>query len=171
MCGMDKLVSWIDALNSAVGKAVAWMALLLAVWQFGLIISQAVFRTSSIFAQEALIYINALLFLGAGGYTLLKDEHVRVDLFYHRMSAKGRARTNLLGTLLLLWPLCALLLYAGVPYVSASWALKEGSIETSGIQAVYMLKTLILVFTVLLFLQSISLVWRSLKTLKGGNDD
>lgn len=171
MSGMDKLVSWIDALNSAVGKAVAWMALVLSIWQFGLIISQAVFRASSIFAQEALVYINALLFLSAGGYTLLKDEHVRVDLFYHRMSAKAKARANMLGTLVLLWPLCGLLLYAGIPYVSASWALKEGSIETSGIQAVFLLKTLILVFTILLFLQSISLVWRSIKTLRSAADD
>lgn len=171
MGAMNKLVSWIDALNNAVGKTVCWAALLLALWQFGLIIAQAVFRTSSIFAQEALIYINAALFLGAGGYTLLKDEHVRVDLFYHKMTARSRAIANLLGTLLFLWPLCALLLLAGLPYVASSWALFEGSIETSGIQAVYLLKSLILVFTVLVLLQSISLVWRCLQTLSGPRND
>jgi len=160
-------VTWIDRLNTAAGKAVAWIALILAVWQFGLIIAQSVFRTSSIFAQEALIYLNALLFLGAGGFTLLRDEHVRVDLFYYKMSDRAKAWTNLLGTLLLLWPLCVLLLYAGLPYVMASWALKEGSIETSGIQAVYLLKTLIIVFAILMTLQGLSLAWRSLQTIRG----
>lgn len=168
---MTKLVAWIDALNSAVGKSVSWMALLLVLWQFGLIIAQAVFRTSAIFAQEALVYMNAILFLGAGGYTLLHDEHVRVDLFYHRMSARAKAIVNIAGTLVFLWPMCALLVYAGFPYVQSSWAIFEGSIETSGIQAVFLLKTLILVFTVLVFLQGISLVWRGVQTLKGRTDD
>lgn len=168
---MERLVTWIDALNGAIGRTVAWMALLLVLWQFGLIIAQAVFRTSAIFAQEALVYMNALLFLGAGGYTLLRDEHVRVDLFYHRMSARAKAIVNIAGTLLFLWPTCLLLIYAGFPYVSASWSIFEGSIETSGIQAVFLLKTLILVFTGLIFLQGISLVWRSAKTLKETAND
>ncbi|MEM7571074.1 MAG: TRAP transporter small permease subunit [Pseudomonadota bacterium] len=168
---MDRLVKAIDTLNSAVGKVLCWAALALALWQFGLILAQAVFRASSIFAQEALIYANALLFLGAGGYTLLKDGHVRVDLFYHRMGQRAQARVNLLGTALLLWPLCGLIFYAGTPYVLDSWALREGSIETSGIQAVFLLKSLILVFATLVGLQGLSLALRSIQTLQGKADD
>ncbi|MEM9881284.1 MAG: TRAP transporter small permease subunit [Pseudomonadota bacterium] len=168
---MDKIIAGIDTLNAAIGKAVAWAALALSLWQFGLIIAQSVFRASSIFAQESLIYMNALMFLGAGAFTLLRDEHVRVDLFYHRMSTRAKAWVNLLGTVLLLWPLCVLILYAGTPYVAASWALREGSIETSGIQAVYLLKTLILMFGVMMTLQGVSLFWRSLKTLRSNRAD
>ncbi|MGD1954929.1 MAG: TRAP transporter small permease subunit [Sphingomonadales bacterium] len=164
---MERTAQLCDALNRWSGKMICWSALVLALWQFGLILAQAVFRTSSIFAQEALIYLNALLFLGATGYTLLKDGHVRVDLFYHRMSERGKAWVNLLGTILFLWPVLTLICIAGTPYVAESWALREGSIETSGIQAVFLLKTLILVFAVLMAVQSVSLILRSLLILRG----
>lgn len=168
---MERLALAIDTLNQAIGRTLCWAALALALWQFGLILAQAVFRSGSIFAQEALIYVNALLFLGASGYTLLKDGHVRVDLFYHRMSARGKALVNLLGTLLFLWPLCVLIAVAGTPYVLESWAQGEGSIETSGIQAVYLLKTLILVFTLLMALQGLSVALRSVLTLQASRHD
>ncbi|MEO0412754.1 MAG: TRAP transporter small permease subunit [Pseudomonadota bacterium] len=168
---MDRLAKAIDTLNSTAGKVLCWAALVLALWQFGLILAQAVFRTSSIFAQEALIYANAALFLGAGGYTLLKDRHVRVDLFYHRMGQRAKAFVNLLGTMLFLWPLCGLIFYAGTPYVANSWALREGSIETSGIQAVFLLKSMILVFAALVGLQGLSVALRSIQTLRGKADD
>ncbi|MEM7570683.1 MAG: TRAP transporter small permease subunit [Pseudomonadota bacterium] len=168
---MERLASAIDAVNRAIGSVLSWAALILALWQFGLILAQAVFRVGSIFAQEALIYMNALLFLGAGGYTLLKDGHVRVDLFYHQMTDKTKAWVNLLGTALFLWPMCLLILISGTPYVVDSWVRLEGSIETSGIPAVFVLKTFILVFALLVSLQGLSLVLRSLMTIKAQRHD
>ena len=83
------------------------------------------------------------------------------------MSPAKKAYVDLLGTVLLLWPVCFLVFYVAFPYVEASWAVHEGSRETSGIQGVYLLKSVILVFAVLLALQGLSTVIHALRIHSG----
>jgi len=101
------------------------------------------------------------------GYTLLHNGHVRVDVFYRTMSPRAKAWVDLLGTIFLIWPLCYLIFKVSLPYVEASWAVREGSRETSGIQGVFILKSVILAFVVLLALQSLSLLIHALRILSG----
>jgi TRAP-type mannitol/chloroaromatic compound transport system permease small subunit len=104
--------------------------------------------------------------LGAA-YTLKHDGHVRVDIIYQKLSARARAWIDLLGTLLLLFPVCLFMLFTSMDYVSAAWAIQEGSREAGGLDGVYLLKTAIPVMAVLLLLQGGSLLLRNLLVVAG----
>lgn len=164
---LQTLVIVIDRLNLHVGRAIAWTALAMVLVQFTVVLMRYVFGVGSIWLQESVIYFHALLFMVGAGYTLLHGGHVRVDIFYREASDKYKAIVDLGGVILLLLPVCALILITAFPYVSASWRILEQSTETSGIPAVYLLKTLILVFGGLLAVQGLSLACRSLLVLMG----
>lgn len=157
----------IDAVNRRVGRAVAWLALAMVLVQFALVLMRYVFGVGSVMAQEALIYAHALLFLLAAGYTLLSDGHVRVDVFYRPARARTKALIDLVGVLVLLLPFCWLLWDVALPYVEASWRIREGSRETAGLPFVYLLKTAIPAFVLLLALQGLSLALRAITVLAG----
>lgn len=157
----------IDALNENIGKAVAWLALLMVIVQFIVVIMRYVFGIGSIFMQESIIYLHATVFMLGAGYTLLHNGHVRVDIFYREASPRRKAMVDIVGVAIFLIPVCALIWWGSWSYVANSWRVFEGSRETSGIQAVFLLKTVILVFVVLVVLQGISMAIRSLLTLAG----
>ena len=135
--------------------------------QFTLVIMRYVFGLGSILVQESLYYAHGTLFMIAAGYTLLTDGHVRVDVFYRAATPRRKAVVDLCGVLFLLLPVCILLWWTSFPYVIDSWKVLEGSRETSGIPGVFLLKSVILVFVVLIGLQGISLAIRSLQVLSG----
>jgi TRAP-type mannitol/chloroaromatic compound transport system permease small subunit len=157
----------IDRLNEAIGRHVAWLALAMVLVQLAVVVMRYVFGVSSIFMQESIVYMHGLLFMLAAGYTLLHDGHVRVDIFYAGAAPRTKALVDLIGVVLLLVPVCAVILLYSWPYVRAAWSILEGSRETSGIPAVYLLKTAILVFTILLLLQGLSLALHSLLVIAG----
>jgi len=70
-------------------------------------------------------YLFGLVFLLGAAYTLKHDDHVRVDVLYSRLSARGKAWIDLAGTLLFLFPFCGLVLYMSIPMVENSWAVLE----------------------------------------------
>lgn len=162
------LAGLIDSLNEAIGRAVSWLALTMVLVTFILVVMRYVFGLASIFMQESVIYMHGLLFMLAAGYTLLHDGHVRVDIFYREASESTKAWVDLLGVLFFLIPVCGLIWHVSWLYVAQSWAVHEGSKETSGIQAVFLLKTVILVFVALVILQGLSLAARALIVLVGG---
>jgi TRAP-type mannitol/chloroaromatic compound transport system permease small subunit len=114
------------------------------------------FGIGSIWLQETIVYAHAALFLLAAGWTLKEGGHVRVDVFYASASPRAKALVDLWGALLLLLPFAIAIIWFSWPYVSRSWAILERSRETSGLPLVFLLKTLIPVFGVLLALQGIS---------------
>lgn len=167
---MQKLIviaNIIDKVNSKLGSIFIWLGLLLVLVQFSLVVAGHVFHVGFIGLQELLFYINSLLFLGGAGYALLHDEHVRVDIFYRDASEQKKHLVNLVGTIFLLFPVMALVWLSATPFVLNSWKILEGSIETSGLQAVFILKSFILVFAASLTLQGISIVIKSLSFLMG----
>lgn len=157
----------IDAFNHNIGKAVAWLALVMVIVQFIVVIMRYVFGIGSIFMQESIIYLHAIVFMVGAGYTLLHNGHVRVDIFYREARPRQKAVVDLLGVVIFLIPVCGLIWWVSWPYVASSWKVFEGSRETSGIQGVFLLKSVILLFVVLVVLQGISLAIRSLLTLAG----
>lgn len=160
--------SLVDQVNYRIGRVVAWLALTMVLVQFAVVIMRYVFGTGQIWVQEAIIYQHALLFMLGASYTLLRDGHVRVDIFYARASERTKAWVNLGGSALLLIPMMLLILQVGWPYVARSWAVFEGSRETSGIPAIFLLKTVIVVFAVMLLLQALSTIVRCVVILAGG---
>ena len=160
------IASRIDAFNEKFGRGLSVLVLALIAVQFTLVIMSANFHIGSIKLQESLLYINACMFLGAAGYTLLHDGHVRVDIFYGKATAKAKARVNFWGTVLLLFPFLIFVWVIGIPYAFHSWVDLEGSFETSGLPVVYILKSFILLFAATLTAQGISLAIRSYAALR-----
>ncbi|MDG1007679.1 MAG: TRAP transporter small permease subunit [Alphaproteobacteria bacterium] len=150
------MAAQIDRLNHAIGLSAAWLALAMVLVQFAVVVLRYVFGIGSIMMQEAIVYMHGVLFMMAAADTLLQDEHVRVDIFYARASARRKALINLLGCALFVLPFCILIAYVSYDYVSMSWSVREGSRETSGIQGVYLLKSVILLFAAQLSLQAVS---------------
>lgn len=151
-----QIAEQINRLNRAIGRSAAWLALAMVLVQFAVVVLRYVFGIGSIMMQEAIVYMHGVLFMMAAADTLLQDEHVRVDIFYARASQQRKALINLLGCAFFVLPFCILIAYVSYDYVSMSWSVREGSRETSGIQGVYLLKSVILLFAAQLSLQAIS---------------
>ena len=158
----------IDRLNAAVGRAAAWAVLFVVVLQFLVVVLRYAFGQGSIWLTEAIVYGHGTLIMLAAAWTLLAGGHVRVDVLYADASPRTRAWIDLLGALLLLLPFMLVLAWFAVPYVERSWAILERSRETSGIPAVFLLKTLVPLFALLMALQGVSQAIRAADVLRGG---
>jgi TRAP-type mannitol/chloroaromatic compound transport system permease small subunit len=152
----------IDRMNAAVARVVKWLALVMVLVQFCIVIGRYVFGYNSIAAQESVLYMHATLFMLGAGYTLLVDKHVRVDVFYAKVSDASRRQIDIFGHVFLLIPSMLTLLYWSWPSVRNSWKILEGPISVGGIEAVFLLKSLIPAFCILILLQSVSLLVRLL---------
>ncbi len=155
---MRSMLRLANRIQTAFGALAGVALVLLVLIQFGLVVMSAVFAEGSIWLQESRLYLGALIFLGAAGYTLARDAHVRVDIFFNDLGRRDRAGVDILGTLLFLVPFLVVLWWAATPYVADSWAIREGSTETGGIPFVYGLKSLILVFAATLSLAALTLL-------------
>jgi len=131
------------------------------------VVMRYAFGTGSIWLSESIVYAHAARFMLAAAWTLRENGHVRVDVFYADASPRRKALIDLLGSVLLLLPFMLLLLFFAIPYVARSWAILESSRETSGIPGVFVLKTLIPLFAVLMALQGISQAIRAADVLSG----
>lgn len=160
------LADRIDRLNGAIGRGIAWLALAVVLLQFSVVVLRYVFGMGSIWLTESVIYGHAALLMLAAAWTLKEGGHVRVDVFYETATPRTKAWVNLLGSLLLLLPFMAVLLWFAWPYVARSWAILERSRETSGIPAVFLLKTLIPVFAAMMALQGIAQAIRAWDVLR-----
>jgi TRAP-type mannitol/chloroaromatic compound transport system permease small subunit len=162
------LIRVVDTINERMGRAVSWLVLFMVLIQFAVVVARYVFGMGFIWLQESIIYMHAFVFLAAAGYTLLHNGHVRVDIFYGSMTDRGKAIVDLVGGLVFLLPMCGAIFWISFGYVSRSWQVLEGSPEgDSGIPAVFLLKGMILVFCVVVALQGVALIARSVLTLSG----
>ena len=157
----------IDRFSDLVGRAIAWLTLLLVLVTFAVAVLRYGFGLGWVAMQEFTVWLHGLIFMLGAGYTLRHDAHVRVDIFYNRLGKRGQAWVDLLGTLLLLLPVCGVILYSGWPYVAGAWRIGEGSREAGGLDAVYLLKSAILLLPLLLVLQGFANLGRAVAVLRG----
>jgi TRAP-type mannitol/chloroaromatic compound transport system permease small subunit len=152
-----RLADGLDQVNLWVGRTIAWLALAMVLITFLVVVMRYGFDSGSIALQESVTYMHAMLFMLGAAYTLRQNGHVRVDIFYQRFSRRGRAWVDLLGTLVLLIPVCLFILSSSFDYVADAWSVKEGSREAGGLPYVYWLKSVILLMPLLLLLQG--MIW------------
>ena len=163
---MTALADRIDRLTTAVGRATAWLALAIVLLEFALVVARYLFALGSIWLSETVIYAHATLFMLAAAWTLRAGGHVRVDVFYAEASPRAQAIVDLAGSVLLLLPFALVLVWLGVPYAARSWAVLERSQEASGLPLVFVLKTLIPAFALLMALQGIAQAIRAAALLR-----
>jgi TRAP-type mannitol/chloroaromatic compound transport system permease small subunit len=164
---LKRIIRAIEWLNEWVGRTVSWLTILMVFTTFLVAVLRYGFSLGWVWLQESYVWMHGIIFMVASGYTLLHDGHVRIDLIYAKVSAKAKAWINLLGVLLLLMPTLAVVWWTAYPYVMLSWERLETSREASGLQGLFLLKTSLLVFVILLGLQGIALALRSILVLTG----
>ena len=167
MAAITKFADMIDRLNTAIGRGAAWLALVIVVLQFALVVARYVFSLGSIWLTETVIYAHGALFLLAAAWTLQLGGHVRVDIFYADAKPRTKAWIDLAGALALLLPFMAVLLWLSWPYAARSWAVLERSQEASGLPLVFLLKSLIPLFAALMALQGVAQAARAVLMLRG----
>lgn len=160
-----KIADGIDTINEFIGRGVSWLTFFMAIVMFITVILRYAFNMGWIWMQESVMFMHGFVFMLAGGYTLLAEEHVRIDIFYRPMSEKKKAIVNIIGILFLLFPTCFLIFYYGYSYVGDSWRVLEDSKEAGGLPGVFILKSSILAFPVLVGMQGIAKLIRAFKTL------
>ena len=123
----------IDAMNTFIGKAVAWLLLAAVLISTVNAVSRKAFSLSSNAWLEAQWYLFSAAFLLAAAYTLLSNEHVKVDLFYNKLPRRGQIWIEILGTVFCLLPFCLITIYLSFPIVLAKIASSEMSNNTGGL--------------------------------------
>jgi len=156
----------INSINRYIGEIISWFTLLMVLITVLVVVLRYGFNIGFIWMQESVRFMYAAVFLLCGGYTLLKDKHVRVDVLYFNLSTKNKAIIDLLGSIFLLLPVCFVIFYYSWSYVINSWEQMEGSIEERGLHLVFLMKTFIWAFAILVSLQSISIIINSCIILK-----
>ena len=133
-----------------------------------IVIMRYVFSFGLIWMQEAVTWMHAVVFMAGAAYTLRHEEHVRVDVFYRRMTATRRAWVDLVGVLVFLLPVCVFLLWTSWDFVTASWAMRESSRESGGLPYPFipLLKTVLLFMPLTVLLQGLSLLFGALRTIR-----
>lgn len=169
MGALSRLGRTIDQLNAGIGRAVAWLSLAMVLIGAYNAVARYLGRHLGVELSdnayiEAQWYLFSALFLLGAADTLRTDGHVRVDVLHARLGPRSRALIDLLGTLLLLLPFCAMATYFSLPAVESSWSILEQSPDPGGLPR-YPLKTLIPVSFLLLGLQGLSLAIKSALTL------
>lgn len=164
---MQKIIQIIDRINDVTGRSIAWLTLAMVLITFLIVVLRYAFSIGWIAMQESVVYLHATVFMLGAAYTLKQNGHVRVDIFYEKMSARGKAWVDLSGALLLLVPFCLFIIVISWNYVSLSWSLLEGSRDAGGLPAVFLLKTTIPVMAGLVMLQGIAQALRSILLLSG----
>ena len=127
------------------------------------VISRYFFGMGRADIQELALYVHALIFLGCAGWAYSADEHVRVDIFYRNASSKYQRVINTLCTVFFLGPMIGILGYYSIDFVATSWAVQEISTEPGGLSIVYLQKTIIFLFPLVLAFAAIMELYKAWK--------
>jgi TRAP-type mannitol/chloroaromatic compound transport system permease small subunit len=151
-----ELARRIDTFQEQFGRAVSWLMFGMVVVVFGDVVFRYVFNRSWVFIQELEWHLFGLVYLLAAGYTMLHDEHVRVDIVYAKLAPRRKALVDLVLLFVMFFPSCLLVIYTAWPFLRNSFLINEGSPDPGGIPARWALKSVIVIAFALLILQGIS---------------
>jgi TRAP-type mannitol/chloroaromatic compound transport system permease small subunit len=153
-------VARIERFSDLTGRLLYWLTLaMVLIGSYNAVVRYLGRYIGSDLSSNAYIelqwYLFSLVFLLGAAYTLKEDAHVRVDVLYSRLSERGKAWINLLGTLLFLIPFCALMIWVSWSSVASSWSVLEMSPDPGGLPR-YPIKTVIPIGFALLILQGVA---------------
>jgi len=164
---IENLATKLEQFIDWTGRMISWLVLAMVVVMFFVVVLRYVFDTGWIALQESISYFHSIVFLMGAAYTLQHDAHVRVDIFYSRLSKTAKAWVDLLGHVFILLPVMLFIIWVSWPYVMNAWEVKESSREAGGLPGVYLIKSLILVMAALLIMQASALSLRAALQITG----
>ena len=159
----------LDRFSRLTGQATAWLTLAMVMITAIIVILRYVFDAGFIWLQESVTWMHAVVFMLGAAYTLLHEEHVRVDIFYRGANETHRAWIDFIGVLIFLLPMCGYLAYASWDFAAVSWSIRESSREPGGLPfpLISILKSVVILMPVAVGLQGLSLLLRSLAHIRG----
>ena len=164
---MKKFIKISDSINEIVGKFASWLTTLMVLVVFIDVILRYVFNKGNIAMQELEWHLFAMIFLLGAGYTLKKNGHVRVDIFYTNFNERTKAWINLLGPIIFLLPFSLMVIYSSQDFITSSFAVREISPDPGGLPARYILKAMIPLGFFFLFIQGLAECFKNILFLKG----
>ena len=153
---LRELARKIDRAQDVFGRGLAWLMLAMVSVVFLDVILRYAIRRTYVFTQELEWYIFAVAYLMAGGYVMLWDEHVRVDIMYSRLKPRTRAWIDLVLLFVFFFPSALLIMYITWPFFRNALAVWEGSPDPGGIPARWALKFVIILAFGIMVVQGIS---------------
>lgn len=167
MQALAAIVRIIEAVNGLVGRLASWLALGIVVACFTVVVQRYLFGVSHLWLRDLYIWLNGAMFTAVAGFALARGDHVRVDIFYRTAPVRRKAIIDLFGVLVLLVPFMIVVIVYSWPFVTRSWSYWEGSSNVGGMPGLYVLKSFIIVFAVLVGLQGIAMALRAVLVLAG----
>lgn len=165
---LDLLITVLETVTRLIGRSVAWLVLYMVLVTFANVVLRYMYGYSNVALIETVLYAFAIVMACTVGWTLERNEHVRIDIVYGALSARAKAMIDLAGTIALLAPVLYVVWTSSFPYVQRSWRLKETSAEVAGLPYLYMLKSVLLVFVVVLGVQAVAFALRALRVILTG---
>ena len=164
---LKKIPIFINNLNLKIGELFSWLLLCMVLLTCLIVILRYLFNIGFIWMQELVRFFYAAVFMLCAAYTLVENAHVRVDIFYSKMSEKNKNLVNILGSIFFLIPVCFITFFYSFSYVINSWMQLEGSLEERGLHAVFIMKTFIWLFSFMLFAQALSIIFSNINKIRG----
>lgn len=166
MTALLALSRLIDGLNERIGRLVYWLVLLAVVISAGNASVRYLFHNSSNGWLEVQWYLFSAVFLLAAGYTLLRNEHIRIDVVVGRYSERALTWIDIFGTVVFLLPMSLVIMYLSWPMFMDSWTRNEMSSDAGGLIR-WPVKLLVPVGFALLSLQGLSELIKRVAFLMG----
>jgi TRAP-type mannitol/chloroaromatic compound transport system permease small subunit len=160
------VIGAIDRVTDWIGRATSWLALAIVLLMATNVVLRYLFSYGSVWSQELEWHLLAPLILFAIAYAMQKGEHVRVDVAYTHFSPRAKAAVNVLAALLCL-AISVFIVILSVKYVQQSFVINEQSADPGGLPYRWALKALIPLGFVLLALQSVAEVAKSVLEFRG----
>jgi TRAP-type mannitol/chloroaromatic compound transport system permease small subunit len=149
---------------SKTGKISSWFSLALVLLISTDVLLRYVFNFSTASLYEMEWHLFAIIFLLASPYTLQKNKHVRVDVFYNNFSKRTKNIIDLIGNIIFLIPFSFIIFYTSLPFVEDSYSILESSPDPGGLPYRFIIKSIIPIAFFLLMIQGI------LNTIKNYNN-
>ena len=125
------------------------------------ILLRYIFNINFIFLQELVMYMHAFIFLFGISICLKDNSHVRIDIFYNNLDTKTQSLIDKIGFIFFIIPFCIFVMYESTSMITRSWVMLESSSEPGGLPVVYILKSSIYIFSLLILLQAINKLFES----------
>ena len=164
-------VSAINKLNTGIGDIMAWTVVLMTAIVVYDVSMRFLFQMGSVMLQELEWHLFGLIFLLGAAHTYRQDGHVRVEIIYQKLTKIQQSKINLFGNIFILAPVCLLVIWTSVPFVSNSFAYAETSPDPGGLPFRWLIKFVIPAGFFFLLLQAFADSVRQLLTIRGQDTD
>jgi TRAP-type mannitol/chloroaromatic compound transport system permease small subunit len=167
---LSQIMRAINMANRIIGNLSMWLSVAIVIVCFWVVVERYFFGNTRLWMQDLYPWLNGVMFTAIAGYALYRNDHVRVDIFYRPASHLRKAWLDLLGVCIFLLPFAYIIWAYSLVFVQRSWGLYEASANPGGMPGLFILKSFILVFAVVIGMQGIAMAIRSVLVISGRDD-